>query len=112
MVAGLGGGTGTGTAPVVARIATAQGCEVTAVVTWPFPFEGKRRVQQAKRGLTALQAYVPKIVTPGSLIFKAVQKKWCIAWCRALKKSPTPPESAVGEGSERSHVDRSVVPPE
>ena len=61
-MAGLGGGTGTGTAPVVARIATAQGCEVTAVVTWPFPFEGKRRVQQAKRGLTALQAYVPRIV--------------------------------------------------
>ena len=62
LVAGLGGGTGTGAAPVVARIATAQGCEVTAVVTLPFPsFEGKRRVQQAKRGLTALQAYVPRI---------------------------------------------------
>src|SRR5215510_3770973 len=62
LVAGLGGGTGTGAAPVVARIATAQGCEVTAVVTWPFPFEGKRRVQQARRGLTALQAYVPRII--------------------------------------------------
>jgi cell division protein FtsZ len=63
LVAGLGGGTGTGTAPVVARIATAHGCEVTAVVTWPFPsFEGRRRVQQARRGLTALQAYVPRIV--------------------------------------------------
>jgi hypothetical protein len=42
---GLGGGTGTGAAPVVARIATAQSCEVTAVVTWPFPFEGRRRAQ-------------------------------------------------------------------
>ncbi len=63
LVAGLGGGTGTGAAPVVARIATAQGCEVTAVVTWPFPsFEGRRRVQQARRGLKALQAYVPRIV--------------------------------------------------
>ena len=61
LVAGLGAGTGTGAAPVMARIATAQGCEVTAVVTWPFPFEGKRRVQQARRGLTALQAYVPRI---------------------------------------------------
>ena len=63
LVAALGGGTGTGAAPVVARIAKAQGCEVTAVVTWPFPsFEGRRRVQQAKRGLKALQAYVPRIV--------------------------------------------------
>ena len=63
LVAGLGGGTGTGAAPVVARIATAQGCEVTAVVTWPFPsFEGRRRAQQARRGLKALQAYVPRIV--------------------------------------------------
>jgi cell division protein FtsZ len=62
LVAGLGGGTGTGAAPVVARVATAQGCEVTAVVTWPLPFEGRRRAQQARRGLTALQAYVPRIV--------------------------------------------------
>ena len=62
LVAALGAGTGTGATPVVARIATAQGCEVTAVVTWPFPFEGKRRLQQARRGLTALQAYVPRIV--------------------------------------------------
>jgi HEPN domain-containing protein len=50
--------------------------------------------------------------TPGSPIFKVVQKKQCKALYRALKKSPTAPEFAVGEGSERSHVDRSVVPPE
>jgi cell division protein FtsZ len=63
LVAGLGGGTGTGAASVVARIAQAHGCEVNAVVTWPFPsFEGRRRAQQARRGLTALQAYVPRIV--------------------------------------------------
>jgi cell division protein FtsZ len=62
LVAGLGGGTGTGASPVVARIATAQGCEITAVVTWPFPFEGRRRAQQARRGLTALQGYVARIV--------------------------------------------------
>jgi hypothetical protein len=48
----------------------------------------------------------------GSPIFKAVQKKQCTALYRALKKSPKSPEFAVGEGSERSHVDRSVVPPE
>jgi cell division protein FtsZ len=62
LVAGLGSGTGTGAAPVVARIARAQGCEVTAVVTWPFPFESRRWAQQARRGLTALKAYVPRIV--------------------------------------------------
>jgi cell division protein FtsZ len=62
LVAGLGGGTGSGAAPVVARIATAQGCEVTAVVTRPLPFEGTRRAQQARRALTAPQAYVPRIV--------------------------------------------------
>jgi hypothetical protein len=39
LVAGFGGGTGTGATPVVARIAQAHGCEVTAVVTWPFPFD-------------------------------------------------------------------------
>lgn len=62
LVAGLGAGTGTGAAPVVARIAKAQGCEVTAVVTWPLPFESRRWAQQARRGLTALQEYVPRIV--------------------------------------------------
>ena len=62
LVAGLGGGTGTGAAPVVARIAKEQGCEVIAVVTWPFPFESRRWAQQARRGLTALQEYVPRIV--------------------------------------------------
>jgi cell division protein FtsZ len=62
LVAGLGSGTGTGAAPVVARIATAQGCEVTAVVTWPFSFEGRRRQLQARHGLTALKEYVARIV--------------------------------------------------
>jgi cell division protein FtsZ len=62
LVAGLGSGTGTGAAPVVARIAKAQGCEVTAVLTWPFSFEGRRRQLQAKRGLRALQEYVARIV--------------------------------------------------
>ena len=61
LVAGLGGGTGTDAAPVVARIAKAQGCEVTAVVTLPLPFEGWRP-QQARRGRTALKKYVPRIV--------------------------------------------------
>src|SRR5712691_491152 len=48
------------------------------------------------------------LTTPGSPIFKAVQKKRGKALCRALTKSPQPPESAVGEGAEPSEVDRSV----
>ena len=47
----------------------------------------------------------------GSPIFKAVQQKRCKALYRALKKSPKSPEYAVGEGSERSNVDRSVAGP-
>jgi cell division protein FtsZ len=50
LVAGLGGGTGTGAGPVVARIAKAHRCEVTAVVTMPFRFEGQRRNQTAEMG--------------------------------------------------------------
>src|SRR5712692_9991383 len=49
--------------------------------------------------------------TYGSPIFKVVQKKWYPALYRALTKSPISPESAVGEGAERSHVDRSGVAP-
>lgn len=50
-------------------------------------------------------------ITYGSPIFKVVQKKWYPASSRALTKSPISPESAVGEGAERSHVDRSGVAP-
>src|SRR3954451_23576020 len=50
-------------------------------------------------------------ITYGSPIFKVVQKKWYPALYRALTKSPISPESAVGEGAERSHVDRSGVAP-
>jgi cell division protein FtsZ len=51
LVAGLGGSTGTGAGPVVAGIAKAHRCEVTAVVTMPFRFEGQRRNQTAGMGL-------------------------------------------------------------
>jgi cell division protein FtsZ len=54
LVAALGGGTGTGAAPVIARIARRHGCRTVVVVTEPFPFEGKRRVHRAAAGLQAL----------------------------------------------------------
>src|SRR5881227_3816160 len=50
VTAGLGGGTGTGAAPIIASLASEMGALTVAVVTKPFAFEGKRRMQQAERG--------------------------------------------------------------
>ena len=55
LLAGLGGGTGTGAAPVVAEVASEQGALVIAFVTMPFSFEGGRRLKQAEEGLAALR---------------------------------------------------------
>jgi cell division protein FtsZ len=54
VTAGLGGGTGTGAAPVIASLASEMGALTVAVVTRPFGFEGKRRMQQAERGMEEL----------------------------------------------------------
>src|SRR3954452_23787637 len=60
---GLGGGTGTGAAPVIARLARELGALTVAVVTKPFKFEGKKRQIQAERGLEALRDCVDTIIT-------------------------------------------------
>src|SRR6266545_4585883 len=60
---GLGGGTGTGAAPVIASLATELGALTIAVVTKPFKFEGKKRHIQAERGLEALRDSVDTIIT-------------------------------------------------
>ncbi len=60
---GLGGGTGTGAAPVIASLATELGALTIAVVTKPFKFEGKKRLLQAERGLEALRDCVDTIIT-------------------------------------------------
>ena len=62
VTAGLGGGTGTGAAPVVAALASELGALTIAVVTKPFKFEGKRRAVQAERGLAELRASVDTII--------------------------------------------------
>jgi cell division protein FtsZ len=54
VTAGLGGGTGTGAAPVIASLASEMGALTVAVITRPFSFEGKRRMQQAERGMAEL----------------------------------------------------------
>ncbi len=60
---GLGGGTGTGAAPVIASLASELGALTIAVVTKPFKFEGKKRQAQAERGLAALRECVDTIIT-------------------------------------------------
>ena len=60
---GLGGGTGTGAAPVIASLASELGALTVAVVTKPFKFEGKKRQIQAERGLDALRDCVDTIIT-------------------------------------------------
>jgi cell division protein FtsZ len=62
LVAGLGGGTGTGASPVIARIAKEQGAMVLAFVAMPFGFEGERRRQQAQAGLEQLRAQADAVI--------------------------------------------------
>ncbi|ADC72685.1 MULTISPECIES: cell division protein FtsZ [unclassified Thioalkalivibrio] len=63
ITAGMGGGTGTGAAPVVAQIAKEMGILTVAVVTKPFPFEGKKRMQVAVSGIKALTEQVDSLIT-------------------------------------------------
>ncbi len=62
IAAGMGGGTGTGAAPIVAKMAKEAGCVTVAVVTRPFHFEGKKRELNAKKGISNLAKYVDTII--------------------------------------------------
>ena len=62
VIAGMGGGTGTGAAPLITSLAQEQGALAVGVVTRPFNFEGRRRAEQAKRGLQELQENVDSVV--------------------------------------------------
>jgi len=75
ITAGLGGGTGTGAAPVVARLAREQGILTVAVVTKPFHFEGTHRMRVAELGLQELQKYVDTIIViPNQNLFRVADK--------------------------------------
>jgi cell division protein FtsZ len=63
ITAGMGGGTGTGAAPVVAQLAKELGILTVAVVTKPFPFEGRRRMQVALKGIEDLSQHVDSLIT-------------------------------------------------
>ena len=71
---GLGGGTGTGAAPIIASLASEMGALTVAVVTKPFAFEGKRRMQQAERGVAELMESVDTtIVIPNEKLLAVAQ---------------------------------------
>ena len=75
VTAGMGGGTGTGAAPVVAEIAKELGALTVGVVTRPFMFEGRRRISQADNGITALKEKVDTlIVIPNDRLLEIVEK--------------------------------------
>src|ERR1700674_3134014 len=74
VTAGLGGGTGTGAAPIIASLASEMGALTVAVVTKPFAFEGKRRMQQAERGIAELMESVDTtIVIPNEKLLAVAQ---------------------------------------
>jgi cell division protein FtsZ len=62
ITAGMGGGTGTGAAPIVAEVAREMGILTVAVVTKPFPFEGRRRKKVAEEGIRELQEHVDSLI--------------------------------------------------
>ena len=75
ITAGMGGGTGTGAAPVVAQMAKDMGILTIAVVTKPFPFEGKIRAQNAEKGITNLKKFVDTLVIiPNEKLLKVMPK--------------------------------------
>jgi len=76
ITAGMGGGTGTGAAPIVASIAQDLGILTVGVVTKPFKFEGNKRLQQAERGLEQLRKYVDAlVVVPNDRLVEAYAKR-------------------------------------
>ncbi len=80
VTAGMGGGTGTGAAPVVARAAREAGILTVGVVTKPFSFEGKRRLELAETGIAELQKHVDTlIVIPNQNLFRIANDKTTFA---------------------------------
>ncbi len=76
ITAGMGGGTGTGAAPVVAEIAKSLGILTIGIVTKPFIFEGIRRMNQAKKGIELIKKYVDAlIVISNDQLLKTIDKK-------------------------------------
>jgi cell division protein FtsZ len=76
ITAGMGGGTGTGAAPIVAEVAKEMGALTVGVVTRPFIFEGRRRMSQAEEGINALQSQVDTlIVIPNDKLLSVISEQ-------------------------------------
>ncbi len=76
LTSGMGGGTGTGAAPVVAELARERGILTVAVVTKPFPFEGKKRIEAAEQGIAELRQYVDSLITiPNEKVLSVMGKQ-------------------------------------
>ncbi len=76
VTAGLGGGTGTGAAPVIAELARKQGALTVGVITYPFTFEGRTRKMQAEAGYRALTDVVDTVITvPNEHLLRVVDKQ-------------------------------------
>ena len=76
ITAGMGGGTGTGAAPVVAQVAKEMGILTVAVVTKPFPFEGGKRLKVAMAGIEELSQHVDSLITiPNEKLLKVLGKE-------------------------------------
>ncbi|MDR1800845.1 MAG: cell division protein FtsZ [Lachnospiraceae bacterium] len=91
---GMGGGTGTGATPVVARIARDQGCLTVGVVTKPFRFESKTRMQNAMAGIEKLKANVDTlIVIPNDKLLEVVDRRTTMP--EALKKADEVLQQAI-----------------
>ena len=85
ITAGMGGGTGTGAAPVIARAAKEQGIQTVGVVTKPFHFEGARRMLTAERGIELLAKHVDTlIVIPNQTLFRVANEKTTFAAAFAM----------------------------
>ncbi len=80
VTAGMGGGTGTGAAPVVAKIASEAGALVVAIVSKPFSFEGQRKSRFAEAGIAELREYVDTLITiPNERLYAFVERN-ITAW--------------------------------
>ena len=85
ITAGMGGGTGTGAAPVIARAVREMGILVVGVVTKPFAFEGDKRMRTAERGITELQQFVHTlIVIPNQNLFRVANDRTTFAQAFAM----------------------------
>ena len=85
ITAGMGGGTGTGAAPVIARAVREAGILTVGVVTKPFAFEGDRRMRVAEKGITELQAFVHTlIVIPNQNLFRVANERTTVPQAFAM----------------------------